>query len=195
MSKVGVYVSAVKKLVINKLRESSRYQGAEPELPLHALQQFPRETEGATSPGAGGLTVYCFGQITVVDPYGNELNSREWSGSKSAPSGQKLIVIELVYAKIKRQIVSKMKLLSILFPEIWNEPQSEKVLTKFNQLLSLRLSQLKETFAPYQIFEKINDGYRLHPTVHIDLFEKREIQKRDKKQEGEKVTSFARQNE
>lgn len=120
-----------------------------------------------------GLTLYCLERMMVVDPDGNEIHSPDWHNPQVEFSAPKKIVIELVCAKIKREAVSREKLLSVLFPNVWTKAVTENHLGELHRTLTMKLTQLEETFSPYKIIEETRDGYRLHPTVYVSLFEKK----------------------
>lgn len=162
--------------------------------PLSVVQNNTPRHEQLFPQVQRGLTIYCLGEITIVDPYGNEIVSSSWGKRNLAYSQQKKMIIEFVSAKIRREAVGRTRLLSVIFPEVWNEVASEKALAKLNETLTIRLSQLQQTFLPYEIFEKVKDGYQLHPTVCVSLFEEKKNVRKIKELEAKEQAPITTTN-
>ena len=121
-----------------------------------------------------GITLRCLGRMRALDPLGNEIISRRWGKQKPLPSHHKTIVLELIRAKLDHRPLLRKELLVALFPQMRKGITSKKVFEKYDATLSVRLSQVKKSFAPYEIFVKTTEGYELHPSVRIDLLQARE---------------------
>ena len=135
------------------------------------------------------LMISCFGPMRVIKADGEEILSRRWGKRKSVPSHHKQIVAELICANSEHRVLLRKELLAALFPEARNGIASKKKLAKLDRILSVRLSQLKKSFAPCEIFEKTGDGFRLHFSVETDLARAKEYVGKSKLFQGQHLPS------
>ena len=118
---------------------------------------------------AGGITLRCSQGITAFAPDGSEIVSRYWGKRKRGVSQHKLLVSELISANRHNRACTREHFLDILRKHTRSKTSRAWSKERLDERLSTLLSQVKRSFAPYDLFEKTEDGYRLHASVNTEI--------------------------